>query len=469
MNHAIENAWLPDYLYVDGRFQTDLAMFADQHGRITRFSGAREELKRAQRLTNRAIMPGLINVHSHAFQRAIRARTEHRTDALRDTFWTWREAMYHAANQLSPEDIYEVSRMAFMEMLLAGITTVGEFHYLHHASDGSRYENVNLLAECVLQAASDIGIRIALLNAAYARPGWNRTPNPGQARFITPHAEQFIADTEELQTLISKRFAAEVAWVGIAPHSIRAVPLDYLLQAVEYARSRDMVVHMHVSEQPAEIEACIAEHGCTPVELLHRHGILDQRFTGVHVIHIGEAEIGMLGKAGAKVAACPTTERNLGDGIAPVDHLIDQGCGICYGSDSNIQINLLEDARELEYHLRLQRLARVVLTADCDREALSRRLLADTNIVAASSLQAPGGVLAVGGTADFISVNLDDPSIAGADKASLFSHIVFAAEKAALGDVYVGGKHVIADGRHPLQQEVLACFGRVQRKLWRTQ
>jgi formimidoylglutamate deiminase len=156
-------------------------MFADDQGRITRFSKNPGDLRKARRLANKALLPGLINAHSHSFQRAIRARTEHRTDANRDNFWTWRQAMYHAANRLSPEDIYDVARMAFLEMLSTGVTAVGEFHYLHHAPDGTPYDNRNLLAENIIRAARETGIRVALLRTAYARAGFQKPPNPGQA------------------------------------------------------------------------------------------------------------------------------------------------------------------------------------------------------------------------------------------------------------------------------------------------
>ncbi len=212
---------------------------------------------------NRMIVPGLINVHSHSFQRAIRGRTECRTSASRDTFWTWREAMYRAANRLSPDDLYHVARIAFLEMLLSGITTVGEFHYLHNAPDGSRYEDPNLLALQVIRAAHDVGLRIVLLRTAYARAGWQQPANPLQARFLTPDADTFLADTQRLVT-------AGVAPIGIAPHSIRALPLDYVVRIAEHARTRNLPVHMHVAEQPAEVEQCLAEHGRRPVELLDR-------------------------------------------------------------------------------------------------------------------------------------------------------------------------------------------------------
>jgi formimidoylglutamate deiminase len=458
--------WLPDLIYRDHRFESGVAMMVDEQGYIERFSTDPEDLRAAQRLPRRALLPGLVNVHSHSFQRAIRARTEHRTEASRDTFWTWREAMYHAANCLTPEDIYQVARMAFLEMLASGITTVGEFHYLHHAPDGTRYENPNLLAEQILCAAQELGLRVALLRTAYVRAGFKKPPNPGQARFITPDVDDFIADTDKLRIHIARSAPAGSAWIGIAPHSIRAVPLPYLLDTVKYARPSGMKIHMHVAEQPAEIEACLAEFGVRPIALLHREGILDSSFTGVHVIHVTQQEIGYLAATNARICACGTTERNLGDGISPAERWTATNVGVCYGSDSNVQINLLEDARQLEYHLRLELLERAVLSPDTERESLATGLFTNATQVGADSLGAPGGSLEEGRPADFFTVDLNDLSIAGADQSSLLSHIVFSGEKTAIRDVYVGGVLRIQDGRHVLQDDIVQRFTEVQSRLW---
>ena len=458
--------WLPDYIFRDRHFQSGVAMFADSQGRITRFSSAPEDVRQARRLRNRALLPGLVNVHSHSFQRAIRGRTERRTGMGRDTFWTWREAMYHAARCLSPEDIYDVARMAFLEMLTSGITAVGEFHYLHHQPDGVPYEDRNLLAKRVVSAARSAGLRIALLRTAYVRAGWGKEPNPGQARFITPAAEDFIADTESLNASLARDSDPGAAWVGIAPHSVRAVPLPWLRKTVSWARAEGLRIHMHVSEQPAEIEACEAEYGVSPIELLHRNEILGSDFTGIHAIHISATEICHLAESKARIAACPTTERNLGDGIGPAQEWSTAGVPTCFGSDSNAQIDLLEDAREFEYHLRLKNLERAALAPDLTAEGLAARLFECATRVGADSIAAPGGDLAIGRAADFFTVDLSDLSIAGADQSSLLSHIVFAGEKSAIREVYIGGRAVFEDGRHPLQEEIVERFARVQKRLW---
>jgi formimidoylglutamate deiminase len=453
-----ETGWLPDLIYTGGEFRSGLAMFADASGRITRFSSDTADLSQALRLSGRAILPGLVNGHSHAFQRVLRGRTEHRTSAERDSFWTWREGMYHAASTLSPEGIYHASRMAFLEMLLGGITTVGEFHYVHGAPFAP-FEDRNKLALVVLRAAREVGLRIALLRTAYVRAGWQKPDHPGQRSFLTPQVEDFIADTEALRAFIERTEDAERAWVGVAPHSLRAVPLDYVREAVAYARAKKMPVHMHVSEQPADVEACLGEYGMRPVELLDQHGLLDSRFTAVHAIHVTGEEISALSRAGAMVCACPTTERHLGDGTVPADQFLSAGVRVSLGSDSNVQIDLLEDARGLEYHLRILKLERAVLAA--------RQLFACATEAGAASLGSPGGSLEVGRAADFFTVALDDPSIAGSDPTSLLANVVFSAERTAVRDVAVGGKFVIRDGRHSLEGEIIQEFNRVQQELWR--
>lgn len=466
MPEAKERGWLPDLLYRGGKFESGVALFADESGRITRFSKSQSDLAKAQRLPNRALLPGLMNGHSHSFQRVIRARTEYRTPAVKDTFWTWRESMYHAALRLSPEDIYVAARMAFLEMALSGITAVGEFHYLHRAADGNPYQDRNLLAKQILRAADEVGIRVALLRTAYVRAGWKKEPEPGQARFITPNPQDFIDDTEALDAFVQRQSSDGRAWIGVAPHSIRAVPLDYLLAVVDYAGSRRLPIHMHVAEQPAEVEACLGEYGARPVAFLDEHGILDSRFTAVHAIHINDDEIARLARHRATVCACPTTERNLGDGLVPAGELLASGVHILLGSDSNVQIDILEDARQLEYNLRLSKRQRAILAPAPEHESLAGRLFQAATEAGAASIGAAGGKLEVGRPADFFTVDLNDASIAGADRESLLSHIVFALERTAVREVFVNGVAVIDEGRHADEEQIIQEFAELQRRLW---
>jgi formimidoylglutamate deiminase len=496
-------AWLPDLVYTRGRFESGLALVSDGAGRITQLTRDYESLgARVVRLRRRALLPGLVNAHSHAFQRVIRGRTERRS-ATHDSFWTWREMMYAAATRLTPEDIYDASRMAFLEMAASGITAVGEFHYLHHAPDGARYADENELAKQVVRAAADVGIRIALLRVAYARGGWNTPPDARQARFIERDPAAFLKQTETLKNDLARIETTGVgaqacvaageatdargAWVGVAPHSVRAVPLDYLREVCAFAATQRMPVHMHVAEQPAEVAACTAEHGRAPVALLDSEGLLNERFTAVHAVHITPADVRALAAARAHVCACPTTERNLGDGIVPADLLLGAGVRISLGTDSHTQIDLLEDARELEYHLRLQKLERAVLAPGTNAEAnatrartsreandetnsldaLAARLFECATASGAAGIGSNGGALEVGRPADFFSVALDDPSIAGAATDDLLPAVVFSLARTAVRDVVAGGRRIVEDGQHRTQDEIVERFTNLQRRLWR--
>ncbi|MDB6167447.1 MAG: Formiminoglutamic iminohydrolase [Verrucomicrobia bacterium] len=464
-----EKSWRPDLLFIGERFERDLAMVADAAGRIVRFSREPRDLAKAERLHGRAILPGFVNAHSHAFQRVIRGRTEHRSNLSRDTFWTWREKMYHAARSLDAEGIHAAARMVFLEMALAGITTVGEFHYLHHQPDGRRHDDPNLLAKTVVCAAREVGLRIALLHCGYARAGWRQPPHAGQARFLYRTVEEFCGDADALGRDLGESHRADEVWTGLAPHSLRAVSFSDFREIAAHGRSRGLRVHMHVSEQRAENEACLAENGRTPVALLAASGWLDENFTAIHAVHLTSGEAQALGAARSTVCACPTTERNLGDGLVPAERLLEAGAFVALGSDSQIQIGPLEDARELESNLRLKYEERIILAprdaaATEDPDVLARRLFSCATSAGARSLGAPGGSLAIGRPADFFTVDLRDPSIAGAG-ASLAA-MVFSLERTAIRDVVVGGKKVIADGRHALQGEITDRFVELQRRLW---
>ncbi|HEY2975714.1 MAG TPA: formimidoylglutamate deiminase [Pyrinomonadaceae bacterium] len=480
--------WLPDLVYTNGRFHSMVAAVCDDAAQVVRIVSA-SQVENAISLRGRALLPGLINAHSHAFQRVIRGRTEYRTANNTDSFWTWREMMYRAAARLTPEDVYDASRMAFLEMALSGITAVGEFHYLHHAPDGSAYDDPNLMAKEVVRAANDVGLRIALLRVAYARSGYETEANPQQLRFIEKDPEAYLKNVAQLRSDLGE--GNNMAWVGIAPHSVRAVPLNYLKEIINLANQRQLPVHMHVAEQPAEVSACIEEYGRSPVALLATEGLLSDSFTGVHSIHVSPKAVRMLADARALVCACPTTERNLGDGIVPVDGFFKQGVRVALGTDSQVEIDLLEDARELEYHLRLQKMERAVLDAgrspvgegsslsadsgaapdrgtlsDGQGSTLATRLFNCATVGGAESINAPGGSLESGLAADFFTVDLDDPSIAGASEDDLLSSIVFSLSRTAVKDVVVAGKQIVEEGRHAQQEEIVEKFKALQKKLW---
>jgi formimidoylglutamate deiminase len=452
-----------DLVYLNGEFKSDCGLLVGDDGRITAVVDVAEgQGDETTLLKGKAILPGFANAHSHTFQRLIRGRTETR-GASGDDFWTWREAMYRAALSVDPEDVYRVARMTFLEMVMAGTTTVGEFHYLHRAQGGSAYDDPNLLSKQIIAAAKSVGLRIALLRVAYARAGFELPPHPGQARFYESPRE-YLDNTAALATeLIGDNYA----WLGVAPHSIRAVPLAQLEEAIAWARERQLPIHMHAAEQTAELDACQREYRATPIELLARRGLLSDKLTLVHAIHITEAEIDSLAAANTIICSCPTTERNLGDGIIDAARTAARGIRFAFGSDSQAQIDPLEDARELEYHLRLQIQKRVVLD-EIGTSDLSHRLFHYATVGGAEALGFNSGTLAVGRPADFFAIDLDDISIAGNSAADLLPIVVFGLSRPAIKDVIVAGKHILKDGSHALQHEIVEQYNEVYRKVWHT-
>jgi formimidoylglutamate deiminase len=447
----------PDLVFADGAFRRDAGLLVDQSGAITHNVSP----DRHASLRGRAIVPGFVNVHSHSFQRLIRGKAESRATSGKD-FWSWRGTMYRAAAALTPEDVYDVARMAFLEMVHAGTTTVGEFHYLHTDPDGKRYDDPNLLARQVIAAAQSVGIRIVLLRSAYLRSGYELPPDPGQIRFFET-ATEFIENSKNL--LHSMNADSDGVRIGIAPHSIRAVPLDDLHTIAAWARENALPLHMHVAEQVAENDACIREHGLTPVALLHREKLLGPDFTAVHAIHVTDDEIAMLAESRSTICSCPTTERNLGDGILAADKAMRAGIKIALGSDSQAQIDPLEDARQLDYHLRLSQQQRALLD-EINLQTLPSRLLDCATVNGARALNINTGTLHPGAPADFITVDIDDPSIAGHSEADLLPILVFGLNRTAIRDVFVNGRQVLNDGKHALDDEIVTRYKAVHHRIW---
>ena len=291
-------------------------------------------------------IPAMANVHSHAFQRDLRGRGE-RTGRPDDDFWSWREGMYELAGGLDPAGMRTVAERVYREMAAAGYGAVGEFHYVHHQPDGAPYDEPNAMAFAVAEAADAAGVRMVLLPAAYARGGHDR--------FRDPTVEAFLARVDALR---SRGLS-----VGVAAHSVRAVPADWLREIAAYADTHGLVRHIHASEQPRELEVCYAEHGCSPIELLDRTGFLGDRTTVVHGIHVFERDIALLAHTSTIVATCPTTEGNLGDGHFPAFPYRDAGVRIAIGSDSNVVVDPFEELRELETGARRARRTRHALLA----------------------------------------------------------------------------------------------------------
>jgi formimidoylglutamate deiminase len=451
----------PDLLYADGALRANAGLLAGEDGRILAMTEGASRADAVVNLSGKALLPGFVNAHSHAFQRLIRGKAESRGTSGND-FWSWRGRMYRAAARLSSEDVYDVARMAFLEMALAGITTVGEFHYLHNAPDGQPYEDPNLLAKQVIAAARSVGIRIVLLRTAYLCSGFQLPRDPGQTRFFESTPD-FLANTEAL--LRECPAGSNEVSLGVAPHSIRAVPLDDLREIVAFGRAQELPIHMHISEQVAENEACVREYGATPVALLARAGLLGPDWTAVHAIHLDPDEVDTLAAASVTVCSCPTTERNLGDGILDAGEFMRKGVPIALGSDSQAQIGPLEDARELDYHLRLLQQRRVMLD-QIDATPIAARLFACATQNGAHALRVPSGSLAMGSFADFVTVDLRDPSIAGHSSEDLLPILVFGLERAAIRDVAVNGRLIVREGKHALQEEIVSRYAELHHKVW---
>ena len=355
-----------------------------------------------------AAMP---NAHSHAFQRLLRGRAERPGPAGTDDFWSWRTEMFRAAEALDPDSMRRIAEQAYREMAGAGYGVVGEFHYVHHQADGTPYAEANEMAIAVAEAARAAGITVVLLPAAYHRNGWDGgdvPPAPGQRRFCDPDVETFLARVEALRTWADRVSGVEV---GVAAHSVRAVPAEWLAAIAGYSERHALVRHVHAHEQRRELEQCQAEHGCSPIELLERTGFLGPGTSVIHGIHVSARDVELMARSGATVVSCPTTEGNLGDGYFPAMTYREAGVPIAIGSDSQVRIDPFEEARELETLSRRERQLR-------------------SGLLAASGGDLWGALVRAGsrslGVADGgrVAVDLDHPDLRGIDAADIPAALV---------------------------------------------
>ena len=375
------------------------------------------------------VLPGFANAHSHAFHRALRGRTH----AGGGTFWTWREQMYALAAGLDPDSYLDLARAAFAEMALAGMTVVGEFHYLHHDREGRRYADPNAMSVALIEAAREAGIRVTLLDACYLSGGLDadghRPLGAVQQRFSDGSAAAWIERVAALRD-------SPMARIGYALHSIRAVPEPALAEVNDLGTTRPL--HVHVSEQPAENQAVQGFYGCSPTQLLARNSLLGPGTTAVHATHLTAADLTLLGESGTMVCVCPTTERDLADGIGPARALARAGSPLCLGSDSHAVIDMLEEIRGLESHERLQSHQRGRFTP--------AELVAAASAAGYDSLGWDGGRITEGALADFLVVAGDSVRTIG----SCPDQVIHAATAADVRRVVVGGETVVDDGEHRL-------------------
>ena len=373
------------------------------------------------------VIPGAVNAHSHAFHRVLRGRT-HRG---RDSFWAWRDQMYAAAAVLDPDGYYLLARAVFAEMLLAGYTAVGEFHYLHHAPGGATYADPNAMSAALAWAAEDAGIRLVLLDTLYLGSGPGQDPDATQVRFSDGSVERWAERTGLLR-------ASGLVTHGLAVHSVRAVPPEAIAIAAQVARERSMPLHAHVSEQPRENSEALAAYGRTPVEVLRDAGALGDGFTAVHATHLTDSDVQAL--CSSHVCVCATTERELADGIGPIPALRDAGAHLCLGSDSHAVIDPFEETRAIEMDERLGSRRRGTFSGE--------QLLAAMTSGGSAALGLPVSGLAVGAPADFVEIDLSSVRLAGADEANLIDAVVYAATSSDVRTVVVGGVERVSGGAH---------------------
>ena len=395
-------------------------------------------------------LPGLVNTHSHVFHRAIRGRTHTGTA----DFWQWRSAMYAVAERLDPDSLYTLARATYAEMAVSGVTSVGEFHYLHAGPAGRPYANPNAMGDAVIRAANDAGLRITLLDACYLQSDVGGSPLVGvQQRFGDGSWQAWVERVGQLAP------PEELARIGVAIHSVRAVPRAALSPVAEYAHGHHLPLHVHVSEQPAENRASAETYGSTPTAVLAGEGVLGAMTTAIHATHLTGADIELLGASRTSISMCCTTERDLADGIGPAVRLTRAGSPLCVGSDSQAVIDLWEEGRAIELHERLRTGKRGHLHA----EEIARVLTAN----GAASIGWDAGRIAVGALADLVTVRLDSPRTAGARADDLLAAALFSATSADVTTVVVGSRVIVDGGRHCLVPDVgesltaaiAACFG----------
>jgi formimidoylglutamate deiminase len=487
-----------DYTYFEGRLQAGVVVHIDSQGHIDRITRSESSVdsirrdtspslpalslettnpgefalpraRRKHRLRGKVLFPGFINGHSHCFQRLMRGRAEHRPPGKAESsFWTWRDAMYKISETIDADEFEHVATFAFMEMLRAGFTHVAEFHYLHHQFGGHPYEDPAELSRRLFRAAEYAGIGITVLPVAYSRGGHEQVLTHAQRRFAHADIKAYTDLFDEAREHIDVEGRRTVN-VGLAAHSVRALDRDFLSELSALKQDGNYLCHAHVSEQLREIEECLAEHGLRPVELLGELGFLDDRFTAVHATHLSAAEVNLLGEAKVTACICPTTERNLGDGLPQLREMIDAGVELAIGTDSQVRIDPFAEVRALEDGERLRVRERSVITNSAGQVAPS--ILEIGTLGGARSVGLQQGQIAVGQIANMISVDVKTMALTGVSEgtgseSSLLAGIMLTGHPAQVRDVWVGGRHIVIDGEVLRWEAARSNYLAVARKLW---
>ncbi|MGH9289941.1 MAG: formimidoylglutamate deiminase [Acidimicrobiales bacterium] len=449
--------WFADFAWLGGEGLAPGVVLEDRgDGRIARVAIGQDPPPGAVHLTG-IVVPGLANAHSHAFHRALRGRTQ----AGAGDFWRWRERMYALAAVLDPDGLFELARATYGEMALAGITAVGEFHYLHHRPDGRSYGDANVMGGALVAAAAEAGVRLTLLDSCYLRPGFRGgSPLAGaQVRFTDGDAERWADRVEALAGVSGSGWRP-----GAAVHSVRAVDERSMGVVADWAARHGAPLHVHLSEQPAENEEALAATGRTPTELAEGAGVLGPGTVAIHATHPTDGDVKALGATGTGVCLCPSTERDLGDGVGPAARLMAAGCPLSLGSDSHAVVDLFEEARLVELHERLAHHRRGEHSPTSLLEAATAggyRALGWSG-----DGDAPAGVLAAGAPADFVTLDRASVRLAGLDMAEGVAGLVFAATASDVTDVVVGGRTIVRNRAHVTILDVAGDLHRAITSAW---
>jgi formimidoylglutamate deiminase len=441
-------------------WRTGVAIDVDDAGTIAAVTEGADGAG-AERIAGHALA-GMPNVHSHAFQRAFAGSAE-RGSGRSDSFWTWRETMYAFVARIQPDHAEAIAAYLYAEMLKAGYTSVGEFHYLHHAADGTRLGRPTEMAERIRSAARAAGIGLTLLPVLYEYGGFDaRTPQERQHRFLmTP--DEYVAYWDELATTMT---GAGQERLGVAPHSLRAVAPEHMREVLEYVAARDASapVHIHIAEQQAEVDDCLAWSGARPIEWLFAHAPVTPQWCLVHATHADDGELRLMADARVVAGLCPTTEANLGDGLFEAETFLAAGGAIGIGSDSHASVDVAEELRWLEYGRRLALERRAVLAGEGEPSVGGRLYRA----ALAGGRQAVGravGRIEAGARADLVVVDADHPDLAGVAGDEVLDRFVFAGARSAIRDVMAGGRWVVREGRHADEEAITQRYRTTLRAL----
>ncbi|TCZ87625.1 formimidoylglutamate deiminase [Lysobacter sp. N42] len=395
-------------------------------------------------------VPGIANLHSHAFQRAMAGLAERRTDPA-DSFWTWRETMYRFAARFDPDSLRAVAAQLYAEMLEAGYTRVCEFHYLHHAPDGRPYDDPAAMSRALVEAAREAGIRLTLLPVLYMTGGFDGRPLSERQRRFGHDVDGYL----RLLDALAAEAGEDVA-IGCALHSLRAVPPD-AMRAVLAALPPDMRVHIHIAEQVPEVEECVALRGARPVRWLLDHAPVDARWTLVHATHLDAGEVEGIAATGATVAICPTTEANLGDGLFPLSAYLDAGGRWGIGSDSHVSVSPVEELRWLEYGQRLATRRRCI-AVDAGMDSVGATLLQ-------GALESAADATGFDPRGERVVLDADAPALAGATAEDVIDRWIFAGNRPLVREVAVGGAVRVREGRHVDGARIAARYAGAMRRL----